>query len=436
MIKMYDTLINFAIVTTITATVILIIKGVLKSKISSRLHYYIWSFLILRLLMIPFVSENNKIYKVNNNIVPININVNTEPIAIKMNNTRKSVVIKKNFEVNSQKIICIIWAFGAGCTFLYFNLINGVFYFNIKKINDCNDDDILMKLEEYKKKIGIDKKIKVKIYDGLSMIVGIIHPIILINNKYTNEEVKYIVAHELYHLKNRDTLINYIALFVLSINWYNPIVWISYFKFRIDTEILCDTRVVELIKEKKNYAKLLVKSVSKSLYSIENLSLCMQNGKKEVKRRVEFMAKTKKETKKYILFIMSIIVVCFCGTFALPKVKASGNDKTAIEQITNSITYNTDKKVMSFSVPKEIPKGYKLFLHISGHIQTKDGPVVYHAFEDETYNYQWINGKEYLYEFKDEPMIETTFDFGLLNEKTNEIEDETILTLNKDGSLQ
>ena len=91
---------------------------------------------------------------------------------------------------------------------------------------------------------------------------------------------------------------------------------------------------------------------------------------------------------------------------------------------------------MSFSVPEKVPEGYKWFIHVSGHQQTKDGAIVYHAFEDETYNYKWVNGKNYVYEFKDNPMIETSFDLGLLNKNTNKIEGETVVTVNRDGSIE
>lgn len=61
--------------------------------------------------------------------------------------------------------------------------------------------------------------------------------------------------------------------------------------------------------------------------------------------------------------------------------------------------------------------------------------MVFHAFEDETYNYKWENGKTYNYEFKENPMINTSFEIGLMNVKSQKIENEINVVLNSDGTL-
>ncbi|MFR1904360.1 MAG: hypothetical protein ACLS28_00550 [Clostridium neonatale] len=50
-----------------------------------------------------------------------------------------------------------------------------------------------------------------------------------------------------------------------------------------------------------------------------------------------------------------------------------------------------------------------------------------------TYNYNWENGKTYNYEFKDNPLINTGFEIGLMNIKTQQIENKISVILNSDG---
>lgn len=107
----------------------------------------------------------------------------------------------------------------------------------------------------------------------------------------------------------------------------------------------------------------------------------------------------------------------------------------AIYGLVETIAYNSQNNNMSFTLPDETPEGYKWFIHISGHEQRTDGPVVFHAFEDETYNYNWENCKTYNYQFKENPMINTGFEIGLMNIKTQQIENKIYVLLNSDRTL-
>lgn len=453
-------LLNIAIITTIMIACILLIKTIFKHKMSAKAHYYIWTLLIVRLIFIFIIpsfdiesggmeSNSSNIGNVQN----ITSNLNTSNIIINTKNVGKISVVKSNILANSKKFMIITWEIGTAIMIGYIIFMLGYFNKKLRRIPMCEDVEIKEMLESCKRKIGIKRTVKIKQYDGSSMVTGIISPTVLIGNNYNEQELEKVLIHELYHLKNKDTLTNLFALMFLSINWYNPIVWIGFFTFKKDTEILCDERVVSLIRNKKEYATLLMKSIN-SNYNLNAIRLCIQSGRKEIKERIIFMSESKKRKKIYrVLIVLTILISCG-GSMVVPKVQAVGTEnKTSVvvkenksleeddyydivNNFTSSIKFNKENQTLSFTVPKTKPEGYKWFVHIDGHEQRAEGPVVFHVFEDESYNYKWKDGESYSYTFKEYPLIQSSFEVGLIkNDNSGEIEGDTIVSIDKDGRI-
>lgn len=453
-------LLNIAIITTIMTACILLIKTIFKHKMSAKAHYYIWTLLIVRLIFISIIPsfdiesarmENNSSHI--GNMQNITSNLNTSNIIINTKNVGKISVVKSNILANSKKFMIITWEIGTAIMIGYIIFMLGYFNKKLRRIPMCEDVEIKEMLESCKRKIGIKRAVKIKQYDGSSMVTGIISPTVLIGNNYNEQELEQVLIHELYHLKNKDTLTNLFALMFLSINWYNPIVWIGFFIFKKDTEILCDERVVSLIRNKKEYATLLMKSINNN-YNLNAIRLCIQSGRKEIKERIIFMSESKKNKKIYRALIVSAILISCGGSMMVPKVQAAGKEnKTAVvvkdnksleendyydivSNFTSSIKFNKENQTLLFTVPKTKPEGYKWFVHIDGHKQRKDGPVTFHVFEDESYNYKWKDGKSYSYTFKEYPLIQSSFEVGLLKtDNSGEIKGDTIVSIDREGRI-
>jgi hypothetical protein len=107
----------------------------------------------------------------------------------------------------------------------------------------------------------------------------------------------------------------------------------------------------------------------------------------------------------------------------------------AVNSLVNTIKYDKASKTISFTVPENKLEGYKWFVHASGHKQLKDGPVVFNALEEETYNYKWEAGKTYTLKIEDGELINCGLEIGLKNEKTNNIENYTSTVIDKDGNI-
>ena len=104
------------------------------------------------------------------------------------------------------------------------------------------------------------KKIKFRISDRTATPVtyGVFRPAIVFPKGIFlkgEKEVGFCLLHELVHIKNHDNLLKLIVHGVLCIHWFNPFVWVMYFLFNRDIELLCDeTAVRSCMADRQDYA--------------------------------------------------------------------------------------------------------------------------------------------------------------------------------------
>ena len=69
---------------------------------------------------------------------------------------------------------------------------------------------------------------------------------------FTDEEAELIFAHELHHIRRRDTHMKFFLRFCCAFGWIHPLVWMAVRKAEDDLELSCDEIVLkDADKEKK-----------------------------------------------------------------------------------------------------------------------------------------------------------------------------------------
>ena len=136
--------------------------------------------------------------------------------------------------------LSVIWLIGA----VLFLILHIKRYFSFKRavkrisspLCDESTADIL-ESEKQKLKITSDIPVRVSSAADTPMLVGIIHPfIILSENEFSDDELHFIFRHELIHYKRKDILYQLITLIFISLNWYNPFAYIMARAIEIDGE--------------------------------------------------------------------------------------------------------------------------------------------------------------------------------------------------------
>ena len=153
----------------------------------------------------------------------------------------------------------------------------------------------------------IKTKDNIRICDNIStpFILGIIKPKIFIPSTLSDEDYKFVIPHEQAHIKRLDHLWKPIGFLLLTVYWFNPIVWVAYILLCRDIETACDEKVIRSLDSysRKAYSLALVNcSARKKLIRACPLAF----GENGVKSRIKNVLSYKKPT--FWILIISVIV--------------------------------------------------------------------------------------------------------------------------------
>ena len=80
-------------------------------------------------------------------------------------------------------------------------------------------------------------------------ITGLLRPVLLLpadfEQAFTAHEARLILRHELTHVKRGDLPLNALLCLVMTLHWFNPLLWLAFYKVRLDREAACDAQVLE-----------------------------------------------------------------------------------------------------------------------------------------------------------------------------------------------
>ncbi len=87
-------------------------------------------------------------------------------------------------------------------------------------------------------------------------VYGIFKPKIVLPILYRDKNIKFVLLHEMAHIKRADNLFRIIAFAVTAVHWFNPFAWIFLKMFLNDIELACDEKVISRLNanEVKEYA--------------------------------------------------------------------------------------------------------------------------------------------------------------------------------------
>lgn len=346
-----DSLINMTVTFSVTVILILWLKSIFKNRFTPKWHVLIWIILIIRLAipalpeseisifnLVPDVTdmyENffdlraeglNHVQQDSNKNLSVNI-ASAENTTINADNNRDESILEGTKQLQTsasegsnsmdlmQKIVlCIYWigalAMAGGLLLSYGNLIH-----RVRVLPVCSDAMIQTVFTRCKEQVGV-KSQRLMIKKGVDspMLAGIFHPVIYISEGYDYAELKHIFNHELYHYKNRDNLWNVVSSIILCLNWFNPLAWYAFKKFKRDLEVYCDFKVICITGDKKAYAEVLLKTASNG-NSFMLATTCLESGEKEVSQRIKKIAYYK--APKLWVSIAGLLLVLVLGVFCL-----------------------------------------------------------------------------------------------------------------------
>ena len=292
-----------------------LLKNKTLSKYTHKLNYMICILIALRMLF----------------IFSIEIYLPVEVLNKRSNNLDSIAYISESSTGLETFINLIFYVWIIGTIFVLISNIYKqiMFYKKMKNIKyKIEDEYIINTLEKEKQDLNIKTNINMFKVNGLSSpaLIGFInHKIILPNKDYNQEEIKWILRHELIHFKRKDNLLKLLLMIASAIHWFNPLVKILNKYFKEQCELSCDEKVVEKfsIEEVKSYALVLVNSLryKNTLKSTFCSSQFNNDEIKLIKSRVEKILDSNnyKNGTNISIFIVMIAVISMFSISTITK---------------------------------------------------------------------------------------------------------------------
>ncbi|MBR6595305.1 MAG: M56 family metallopeptidase [Oscillospiraceae bacterium] len=149
-------------------------------------------------------------------------------------------------------------------------------------------------------------------YIATPFILGIVKPKIYLPSALEPDSASHVLAHERAHIARKDHWWKPFGYLLLTVHWFNPVLWLAYILLCRDIELACDEKVIRNMEapQKKAYSEALLNcSVNRRMIAACPLAF----GEVGVKERVKTVLNYKKPAFWLVLVaIVALIVTAIC----------------------------------------------------------------------------------------------------------------------------
>ncbi len=301
---------------------VLLLRIVLK-KAPKYINCILWGLVGVRLIF-PFSIESVFSLLPSGETVPPEIVYSNNPeihTGIDFLNSTVNPIISDNFNptvtdsANPMQvavgIFSIVWAIGIAAMLLYL----GISFLRIKR--------------KVREATVLERNIFICDNIGTPFILGVIKPKIYLPSTIADSDYDYVIAHENAHIKRLDYLWKPLGFLLLTVYWFNPLLWLAYVLLCRDIEFACDERVINSLGSqiKKPYSEALINcSVPRRMISACPLAF----GETGVKGRIKSVLNYKKPT--FWIIVVGIVACIITAVCFLTNPKDNSNKNLGITE--------------------------------------------------------------------------------------------------------
>lgn len=149
-----------------------------------------------------------------------------------------------------------------------------------------------------------------------AFILGVFCPKIYLPALADSKDQKFILAHELTHIRRRDYLVKAVWFAALTIYWFQPLLWLGFFVMCQDMEISCDLEAVRKFsaEERKEYSQTLLHFAKRQ----SGILTAMGFGEHPVKSRIRHILTMKQYGKQVVCAGILLLFLAGIGLLTNP----------------------------------------------------------------------------------------------------------------------
>ncbi|MCB1225471.1 MAG: hypothetical protein KDK99_06645 [Verrucomicrobiales bacterium] len=254
--SLFDWLLNASLRASVLTVVVFAIQWAFQRHLSPRWRYSVW-LPVLIVLLAPVLPESpwsiESVFR--SEPMPIGAIV---PAAVVETNamdplppTPSRPTLPATAAVDWSQLRLMTWALGAAALLLAGGASYLMVLIRFHKSRHGVSGDLMSQLDSISREVGLRHSPRVLMADAIQSpaVTGLLRPTLLLpagfESKFTAAEIHFILQHELTHLKRHDLALNMLLCVLMALHWFNPLLWLAFFKARADREAACDAQVLE-----------------------------------------------------------------------------------------------------------------------------------------------------------------------------------------------
>lgn len=263
----FDWLLQASFRASLLTVAVLLIQRLLRRHLSARWQYALWLPVLIVLLMPALVESRWSVESLLVVAEPTRQVLPEVPVVFAPTSpTPLPVPPEPKLHLGWQHV----WLIGALGL-----VVTGVTSFMLAlrrfRMNACAADvELLAEVKALAEKIGLRRAPRVCLSSAVSSpaVAGLFRPILLLPSSFreafTSLEARLVLKHELMHLKRGDLPMNALLCVLMALHWFNPLLWLAFYKARTDREAACDEDVLrhDSPAERATYGHVLLKAAS------------------------------------------------------------------------------------------------------------------------------------------------------------------------------
>lgn len=312
---------------TLLALLIVALQRLLRGHLSPGWRHALWSLLLVRLLLLWSVPTSLSLFSMLRNAWSALHHAVLAPAVLPPTFGESALPVM----VVDKGISALEWAIGIWCCGAFLTLSAAILqafrlHKQAKQRTQVTDSEVLTLLDECRSHMGIRRQVPILSGPDASIpaLLGFIRPRLLVPASLLAPEarvqLRYVLLHELAHIRRQDVLTGWLAHLLLSLHWFNPVLWWAKRRCTEDRELACDARVLSLLtqKERRAYGHALLDQFRMNSAPFSSPGLVgVLEGTSSIERRIEMITSfdrtARKGTLPALLAVMLLTVTALTG---------------------------------------------------------------------------------------------------------------------------
>lgn len=291
--------------------------------------YFIWIFLALRLL-IPFsgseiraIVDRSSDHIISGDAQGENDSGSRQLITLEIPRRMADPVIPPSENsgggIALLDVLAYVWFAGSLCMLAFYLYAYVRCRVRLKNAGIPMEDRVV--LEQYGRlleEMGVRRHLRMVEDIGAAspMVMGFARPVLVLPpGRYSAEELRFILKHELIHLKRHDVYLKLLLVVANTMHWFNPVIWLMRKEAVVDMELSCDEKVIQGagFTERKAYTETLISTLHQKAGKRAVLSTQFYGGKQVMKKRFKNILVKMNKKNGIPVFLCAVVLTVGLG---------------------------------------------------------------------------------------------------------------------------